>query len=172
MCPMTGTPDSTMRLTTSSWPSTPSSVTASAPLVTSGADLHAGSFQVADPRIVPQPRYRIMTLAEAIDLDLPLDKPPPFIPVIVAEDGTWHRPLTTLELAVLQSFPPIFDGKPLVLAGRSHTRWREAIGNAVPPMAALKIAEQLLRTLLLAAIGAWSMSNEAIWVMPSTELAA
>lgn len=140
-----------------------------APTITSGADIHGGAFSVNDPRIIQQPRYRIMTLAEALDLDLPLDKAPPFIPVIIAEDGTWHRPLTTLELAVLQSFPWLFEGKPLVLAGKSHTRWREAIGNAVPPMAALAIAEQLLKTLLVASLGAWSMSNDEIWVAPDQE---
>jgi hypothetical protein len=73
--------------------------------VTSGAKIHAGAFQVADPRISTHPRYRIMTLAEALALDLAADRPPPFIPIIIAADGTWHRPLTTLELAVLQSFP-------------------------------------------------------------------
>jgi hypothetical protein len=43
--------------------------------------------------------------------------------LIVAEDGTWHRPLTTLELAALQGFPTTLpDGAPLVLAGRSQER--------------------------------------------------
>jgi site-specific DNA-cytosine methylase len=140
--------------------------------VTGGAKIHAGPFQVADPRIERGGRYRIMTLAEALALDLPLDKPPPFIPVIIAEDGTWHRPLTTLELAVLQSLPAIFNGKPLVLAvkGRSgHTRWREAIGNAVPPAAAEAIAEQMLITLLTSALGLFSLSNNEVWVRPHRE---
>lgn len=143
--------------------------TDSAPTVTSGAKIHAGAFQVADPRIVQQPRYRILTLAEAMALDLPLDKAPPFIPVIIAADGTWHRPLTTLELAVLQSFPWLFNGAPLVLAGTGHTRWREAIGNAVPPDAAEKIAEQLLRSLLLSALGLFTLDNNEVWVAPQQE---
>lgn len=129
----------------------------------------AGAFQVADPRISTHPRYRIMTLAEAVALDLPLDRPPPFIPIIIAADGTWHRPLTTLELAVLQSFPVLFAGAPLVLAGTSHTRWREAIGNAVPPDAAEKIAEQLLRSLLLSALGVFTLDNNEVWVGPQKE---
>lgn len=143
-----------------------------APTVTSGAKIHAGAFQVADPRIDRGGRYRIMTLAEALALELPLDKPPPFIPVIIAEDGTWHRPLTTLELAVLQSLPATFKGASLVLAvkGRSgHTRWREAIGNAVPPAAAEAIGEQMLITLLSSALGMFTLSNNEVWVRPHQE---
>ncbi len=141
-----------------------------APTVTAGAKIHAGAFQVADPRIDAS-RYRILTLEEALHLELPLDKPPPFIPLIVAEDGTWHRPLTTLELAVLQSFPAVIDGKPLVLAMRpgarsGHTRWREGVGNAVPPLAALGIAKQLLRALVVAALRAFELSSNDIWVAP------
>lgn len=148
-----------------------------APTITSGASIHAGAFQVADPRVLQQPRYRIMTLDEALALDLPLDKAPPWIPVIVAADGTWHRPMTTLELGVLQSLPPTFEGKPLVLATRpgsrgGHTRWREAIGNCVPPLAALAVGEQLLQALVIAALGAFSLSNNDIWVAPSREALA
>lgn len=143
--------------------------TAAAPTVISGAKIHAGAFQVADPRISTHGRYRIMTLAEALALDLPLDRPPPFIPIIVAADGTWHRPLTTLELAVLQSFPAIFNGAPLVLAGTSHTRWREAIGNAVPPDAAEEIAKQLAHALLIASLGSFTLDNNEIWVAPQQE---
>lgn len=143
--------------------------TEAAPTVTSGAKIHAGAFQVADPRCAAAGLYRILTLAEALALDLPLDKAPPWIPVIIAADGTWHRPLTTLEIAVLQSLPERIDGAPLVLAGTSHTRWREAIGNAVPPAAALAIAEQLLQALLLSSLGAFALSNEEVWVAPMRE---
>lgn len=138
-----------------------------APTVTSGAKIHAGAFQVADPRVERRlPPYRVMTLAEALALDLPLDKAPPFVPVIVAEDGTWHRPLTTLELAVLQSFPQRLGDAPLVLDGTSHTRWREAIGNAVPPRAGRAVAEQMLKALLLSTLGVFALDNNPIWVAP------
>lgn len=140
--------------------------TSPAETVTSTAKIHSGAFQVADPRIVERLNYRLLTLDEAIDLDLPLDKSPPFIPVIVAADGTWHRPLTTLELAVLQSFPWIFNGAPLKLAGKSHTRWRLGIGNAVPPDAATEVGNQLLDTLLIAKLGLWTLDTGAIWVSP------
>lgn len=92
--------------------------------------------------------------------------------MIIAGDGTWHRPLTTLELAVLQSFPHEIDGMPLVLAGTSHTRWREAIGNAVPPLAALKVAEQLARALHLAALGMFALDSNLVWVAPESAVAS
>lgn len=107
-----------------------------------------GRAAVADPRLDP-------------------NRPPPFTPIIVAADGTWHRPLTTLELAALQGFPTTIDGKPLVLAGNSHTRWRERIGNAVPPPAARAIGEQLLRALLIAKLGAFALGSTPVWVAPS-----
>lgn len=147
--------------------------TATAPTVTSGAKIHSGAFQVADPRTwPPNTRYRVMTLAEALALDLNPDRPPGFIPIIVAEDGSWHRPLTTLELAALQSIPTVFNGKPLVLAGSSHTRWREGIGNAVPPKAAEAIANQLLSALLLSSLGTFTLNNNEIWVRPEERCAS
>lgn len=158
---------------------------AAAPTVTSGAKIHAGAFQVADPRLGCAPRagaYRVLrwdeaaaTITGSIAIDngaaavadprLDPDKPPPFTPVIVAADGTWHRPLTTLELAALQGFPVTIGGAPLVLDGTSHTRWREAIGNAVPPPAAHAIGEQLLRALLIAKLGAFALDGQhEVWV--------
>lgn len=115
--------------------------------VTGAGDVHAGSAAVADPRI-------------PADDDRP--DPPP---IIIALDGTWHRPLTTLELAVLQGFPAFLpDGRPLVLAGRSDAKWRERIGNAVPPPAARAIAGQILRALMLSRFGAWELSVTPVWV--------
>jgi site-specific DNA-cytosine methylase len=65
-------------------------------------------------------------------------------PIIIAKDGTWHRPMTTLELAILQGLPARVDGKPLQLAGKSNAKWRERIGNAVPEGAGMAIAASLL----------------------------
>jgi len=110
--------------------------------VTGTARIDNGSFAIADPR-----------------------KPPGFVPVIVSPtDGTWHRPLTTLELAALQGLPPELDGKPLKLAGRSVAKWRERIGNAVPVQAAMAIAETLLTALLAASLGTWTLGSTGIWV--------
>lgn len=117
--------------------------------VTGALDIYSGPGAVADPRI-PENNEQ--------------PDPPP---VIIALDGTWHRPLTTLELAALQGFPVTMpDSSPLVLAGKSDARWRERIGNAVPPPAAQAIASQILRALLLSMCNAWELSPTAIWVHP------
>jgi site-specific DNA-cytosine methylase len=110
-------------------------------------DVHSGPAAVADHRI-------------PADNDRP--DPPP---VIIALDGTWHRPLTTLELAALQGFPVVLeDGSLLVLAGKSDARWRERIGNAVPPPAARAIAEQILTALLVSETDGWALGATGVWV--------
>lgn len=111
---------------------------------------------VADPRIP--------------DWDDTPDPPP----VIISEDGTWHRPLTTFELAALQG-NDVFDadGVPLVLDGKSHTAFRERIGNEVPPPAAQAIAEEMLKTLLAADAGAtFTLGSSGIWVRDEPEVLA
>lgn len=111
------------------------------------ADIHAGSVAVADPRIPEDNEQGVW--------------------IIIAEDGTWHRPLTTWELLALQGFPVYMpDGSPVVLAGKSDARWRERIGNAVPPPAARAIGEQILRALVLSAHNTWELSATPIWVRP------
>jgi len=84
-------------------------------------------------------------------------------PLIVALDGTWHRPLTTLELAALQGF----DVSALTLDGRSMQRHREKIGNAVPPPAAQAIAGIMGQVLLMARSGqTFALSSTPVWVQP------
>ena len=121
---------------------------APATTVTASGDVHAqGAAAVADPRLPEGNESGAW--------------------VIVAQDGTWHRPLTTLELAALQGFPATMrDGRPLALAGRSQARWRERIGNAVPPPAARAIGDAMLQALIPATVGAWVLSayHTAVWV--------
>jgi site-specific DNA-cytosine methylase len=83
--------------------------------------------------------------------------------VIRAADGTWHRPMTTLELAALQGLPRRIGGQWLKLDGRSHADWRERIGNMVPAPAAEAIARSCIAMLRAAAAG-FELSNDAIWV--------
>lgn len=75
----------------------------------------------------------------------------------------WHRPLTTLELAALQGLTTNADGSPLTLAGKSHTTYRQHIGNMVPPPAARAIAKAAMRCLTS---GGWLMMGpgEEVWV--------
>jgi site-specific DNA-cytosine methylase len=102
----------------------------------------SGRFSVADPR-----------------------KAPPSLVVIIAADGTWHRPLTTLEKAALQGMPTVWKGAPLQLAGTSRSGWDERIGNAVPPPTARAIAESMLVCLVAADVGGFSLSSGgAVWV--------
>lgn len=117
--------------------------------VTAALDVHSGPGAVADPRIPGE-----------------TDRPDP-PPVIIALDGTRHRPLTTLELAALQGFPvTMSDGRPLQLAGKSDARWRERIGNAVPPAAAQAAAESILEALLRSSVGFWMCDDAGalVWV--------
>jgi len=84
--------------------------------------------------------------------------------VVPTRDGTWHRPLTTLELAALQGLPITVNGSPLILAGNSASAWRERIGNAVPVGAASAIARHMLLTLGSVAAGRGTFSSDAVWV--------
>ncbi|WP_235872812.1 DNA cytosine methyltransferase [Pseudoxanthomonas winnipegensis] len=111
--------------------------------ISSSAGHDNGHFSVADPR-----------------LPAATDK---LVCVIRAEDDTWHRPFTTLELAALQSL--VDPEEKLELDGLSDQAWRERIGNAVPPAAARAIAEEMGRTLLLAWTGqTFALGSTPIWV--------
>lgn len=130
-----------------------------------------GAYAVADARARALgfgEGVRILTLDEALALDLDPKKAPPFIPVIIAEDGTWHRPMTPLELSMIQSYPKTVHGRPIPWAG-TRTQVSEHIGNSVPPKAAEAIAEQMLNTLLTAAADGWSLAggDTPVWIAPA-----
>lgn len=132
------------------------------------SNVGCGAFSVADPR-PGEVDARVMTLDEALTLPIEPESKPKWVPVIIARDGTWHRPLTTLELAALQGIPTTWKGAPLKLAGDAQSRWRERIGNAVPVGTAEAIARQMLLTLGANALGAYSLSSNAVWVEPPFE---
>lgn len=126
-----------------------------------------GVWSVADPReqesrpivALPQPNDRLVAR-------------------IIALDGTWHRPFTTLDLAALQSlFDPtaVFEcengvwrmAQDFRLEGGSDQVKREWIGNAVPSAAARGMAETIGETLLLAGMGeTFTLSDREIWLKP------
>lgn len=122
------------------------------PAVIGSSDVHAAASAVADPRPIPTDKEQGVW-------------------ILIAEDGTWHRPLTTYELAMMQSFPQYMpDGKPFQLVGCTDAKAREYIGNAVPPDA----AEAMGNVILLAAAQAeegvtFEFSHEEVWVIPEED---
>lgn len=120
--------------------------------VTASGDIHAGTSAVADPRI-PEPSTRGVF-------------------IIIAADGTWHRPLTTFEGAMLQGFPWLMrDGTPFELVDCSDGKAREYIGNAVPIQTATAIGNALLQTMMPNMLGDWywGFSDDVIWVQPGAD---
>lgn len=114
-----------------------------------------GSWSVADPRALPAANDKLVCR-------------------IVAEDGTWHRPFTTLELAALQSLYDPDDyaeaeeqGAPFQMEGSSDSAHRERIGNAVPRKAARAMGEVIGQAILLSRAGeSFQLSSMPIWVQP------
>lgn len=119
----------------------------------------SGPWWSSDPRVPSNPRL----VVRWIQTDL--DKAPPYLPVIPGRgDGSWHRPITLLERAALQGIPSEVDGEPLDLEG-TLSQVAKHIGNAVPKGAALAIAGEMIRTLILAATGAFMLSSGGgVWV--------
>lgn len=130
-----------------------------------------GPWSVADPRVVDgTPTSQV----EKLNMPGPADK---LVCRIQSQDGTWHRPFTTLELAGLQSLidpeewfsadGPAARGEKFVLDGTSDQRWREGIGNAVPRKAAKAIGTVMGQTILLARNGeTFMLGSTPIWVRP------
>lgn len=120
-------------------------------LVTASADVHSGTAAVADPRIPSDNERGVF--------------------IYISVDGTWHRPLTTFELAMLQSFSRFLpDGRPFQLEGCSDAKAREYIGNAYPSDAAEATCNCSLMALAKAdAKVEFELTNETIWVIPVEE---
>ena len=141
------------------------------PAVIGHATIHNWPAAAADPRGAGYQIGHVVQTPDGlavigVELDLsdprPMDRPP----IILALDGTWHRPMTTLELAALQSLPVGGPGAWLVLDGRNAGHWRERIGNAVPADTAEAIAGTALTCLRSSDAGGLTLSCEPVWVGP------
>lgn len=91
--------------------------------------------------------------------------------VIQSPDGSWHRPMTDLELAVLQSLPAEHNGAMLALRGPSGKR-REHIGNMLPKQAARAMARSCRATLDQPDAGFTLVGSGKIWVEREERLSA
>jgi len=118
-------------------------------LVSASACVDNGAWSVADPR----PEAMLPALGERL------------VCVIIARDGTWHRPFTSLELAVLQNLVDPDNPLGFLYEGKSESAFREHVGNAIPPAAATAFGGEALRTLLMAEAGeTFRLSDTPIWV--------
>lgn len=92
-------------------------------------------------------------------------------PYVFTEDApgewSWHRPLTTLDLAALQDMLPELviagGGVPLALEGNDRER-REMIGNAVPVGAFQYIGTVILYSLMKGRLRDESVASDEVWV--------
>lgn len=124
-------------------------------------ELPAQIWWTSDVRVPSNPRLAVRWHQNDLDAS------PPYLPVLVGRgDGSWHRPITLLERAALQGLPTKIDGKPLEMEGTASVIAKH-IGNAVPVGAAQHIANEMLKTLVLASNGSFMLSSLAgVWVKP------
>lgn len=127
--------------------------------VTGSMQIDNGPAAVSDPRIPGSPELRVAWYPRD------LRSAPPFPLVLPSVSGHWHRPLTTLECAVLQGFDAAdTEGQPFDLDGGTDA-CRVKIGDAVPVTSAEAIARQMLFTLVDATVGSFSLSSAGnVWV--------
>lgn len=139
-------------------------------VITGSANIDNGPFAVADPRVPDAPPIAIVDRWDRPPFRLEADakgkvRRVPVPLVILSEDGTWHRPLTTLELLALQSFPTKIKGSFVRMPGGT-TAQRQAIGNAIPPQAMKSMAEQMILALVASDTGCFYLDKggAGIWV--------
>lgn len=147
-----------------------------APVVRGCHDVRQAPAAVVDPRGWPTPTHQLVQGADGrlMLYGPPLDlksKRPVFL-VIRAPDGTWHRPMTDRELAVLQGFPAdcILDGPSS--SGKGTPGRREHIGNAIPAPAAEAFGREVVATLAASDAGEVRLlAGGDIWVEPEERAA-
>lgn len=130
--------------------------------VISSSTTGEGAYAVADARLPDtgaMPNNRLPSQEESL------------CAVIIARDGTWHRPYTTLDLACLQSIidpDDVAAGRDFSLLGTNNSEnVRLWIGNAVPAHAARSIGNVVGEVLIMAQLGInFQLSSREIWCRP------
>jgi site-specific DNA-cytosine methylase len=148
-----------------------------------------GHWSVADPRDQGEPNDGTGCNAARINVPSLPAANDRLVAIIRAEDGTWHRPFTTLDLAALQSLYDPDEWRELEeknawragrlvgaggaepthfrMDGSSDTAYRERIGDMIPPQAAKAVATVIGETFLLAKAGeTFILSAQPVWVRP------
>lgn len=140
--------------------------------VTGSLQVDNGPAAIMDPR--PAPRT-VISIHLALALLAEGWEPPKgmLAPAIISPlSGCWHRPLTTLELAVLQGLPPVLDGVPLEFESNSDARVRSMVGDGIPAGGALVWQEEQLLAALKSKLGhGWSLVSD-FWFRPGQQLHA
>ena len=139
---------------------------AAAPTVRARHEVRQAPAAVVDNRGWPVPTHELVREGDELVLygpALDLATKRACLLVIRAPDGTWHRPLTDRELAVLQGFPvdAQLEGPSSSAKGRAGRR--EHIGNAIPPPTAEAIAREAAATLRSTAQAGFLVGGD-VWV--------
>lgn len=140
---------------------------APAPTVRARHEPRQAPAAVVDDRGWPVPTHALVREGDDLVLYGPaidLTTKRPCLLVIRAPDGSWHRPLTDRELAVLQGFPADcqLEG-PSSSSRNGGAGRREHIGNAIPPPTAEAIAREAAATLRSSAQAGLLVGGD-VWV--------
>lgn len=148
---------------------------APAPTIRARHDARQAPAAVVDERGWPVPTHELVREGDALVLYGPpidLTTKRPCLLVIRAPDGTWHRPLTDRELALLQGFPVDCYLEGPTASSKKTAGRREHIGNAIPPPTAEAIAREVAATLLASRTGGFRLAGGDVWVRQGEEARA
>lgn len=139
------------------------------PTVRARHEVRQAPAAVVDERGWPVPTHELVREGDELVLygpPLDLETKRSCYLVIRAPDGTWHRPLTDRELAVLQGFPVDcqLEG-PSSSSRTGGAGRREHIGNAIPPPTAEAIAREAAATLRSTSVAGFLRGPDT-WVQP------
>jgi site-specific DNA-cytosine methylase len=146
---------------------------APSPTIRARHEVRQAPAAVVDERGWPVPTHDLVREGDELVLFGPaidLATRRPCLLVIRAPDGTWHRPLTDRELAVLQGFPADCQLEGPSSSSKSRPGRREHIGNAIPPPTAEAIAREVAACLRSSTRASFLVGGD-VWVERAEEAA-